>query len=161
MDDILEILVRDARRTPEDIARMTGRRVEEVRKAIRRYERNGTIVGYKTLVDPEMVAEEGPRVRALIEVSVSPQKALGFDRTAERIYNFPEVVSCYLVSGTYDLLVVVEGPDIRTVARFIAEKLSPLESVRSTATHFLLKRYKEDGHILKRVRGRTRQPISF
>ena len=95
------------------------------------------------------------------EVSITPQKEVGFDHIAERIYSFPEVTSCYLVSGTYDLLVVVEGDNIQTVANFVASKLSPLENVRGTTTHFLLKKYKEDGHILKRVKEQKRLNISY
>jgi DNA-binding Lrp family transcriptional regulator len=100
-------------------------------------------------------------VRALIEVSITPQKDVGFDRIAERIYNFPEVKSCYLVSGGYDLLVVVEGASILTVADFVAAKLSSMENVRQTATHFLLRKYKEEGQILKQPKSEKRQNISY
>jgi DNA-binding Lrp family transcriptional regulator len=100
-------------------------------------------------------------VRALIEVSVTPQKDVGFDHVAERIYSFPEVTSCYLVSGTYDLLLVVEGESIHTVSDFVASKLSPMENVRGTTTHFLLKKYKEDGQILKKKDQRGRLNISY
>ena len=100
-------------------------------------------------------------MRALIEVSVTPQKDVGFDSIAERIYSFPEVTSCYLVSGTYDLLLVVEGNNIQTVANFVASKLSPLDNVRGTATHFLLKKYKEDGQVLKKKTEGKRLAISY
>jgi len=100
-------------------------------------------------------------VRALIEVNIVPQKDLGFDRIAERIYSFPEVTSCTLVSGTYDLLLVVEGKDLHTVSSFVAEKLSPMENVRGTVTHFLLKKYKEDGVVLKRREKNKRIAISY
>ncbi|VAW12812.1 hypothetical protein MNBD_BACTEROID05-274 [hydrothermal vent metagenome] len=100
-------------------------------------------------------------VRALIEVSITPQKNLGFDNVAERIYNFPEVTSCSLVSGAYDLLLVVEGESIQTVSNFIASKLSSMEHVRSTSTHFLLKKYKEDGQILKKKVKGKRLNISY
>ncbi len=161
MDEILEILVKDARITPEEIARMTGRDLSGVKKDIRRYETDGTIVRYKAVVDPERVREGQPLVRALIEVSVTPQKGMGFDHIAERIYSFPEVVSCYLVSGSFDLLVIVEGENLQTVSDFIASKLAPLEHVRSTTTHFLLKKYKEDGHIFKKSKNRKRLAISY
>jgi DNA-binding Lrp family transcriptional regulator len=100
-------------------------------------------------------------VRALIEVNITPQKDLGFDKIAERIYSFAEVTSCYLVSGTYDLLLIVEGRDLQTVAGFVAQKLAPLENVRGTTTHFLLKKYKEDGVILKHKEENKRIAISY
>jgi DNA-binding Lrp family transcriptional regulator len=161
MDQILEILSNDARVPAEDIAKMTGKSVASVKKAIRKYERDGTIVKYKTIIDQEMIKHPNSLIRALIEVSVSPQKNVGFENIAERIYRFPEVTSCFLVSGTYDLLVVVEGDNIQTVSSFISSKLSPMEHVRSTATHFLLKKYKEDGHILKKKAKKKRLNISY
>ena len=94
-------------------------------------------------------------------MSITPQKDVGFDYIAERIYSFPEVVSCYLLSGTYDLLIVVEGENIQTVANFVASKLSPMENVRGTTTHFMLKKYKEDGQILKKANQRKRLNISY
>lgn len=100
-------------------------------------------------------------VRALIEVAITPQKDVGFDNIARRIYEFPEVKSCYLVSGGYDLLVVVEGLNIQTVADFVAAKLSSMPNVRQTATHFLLKKYKEEGVIFKQNKIEKRQNISY
>ena len=150
MDEILEILSEDARISIEEIAKLTGKSSASVKKAISQYEKNGAIVKYKTVINHDLVRESNSFVRALIEVSVSPQKGVGFDHIAERIYNFPEVNSCYLVSGAYDLLLVVEGENIQTVSNFIASKLSPMEHVRSTSTHFLLQKYKEDGQILKK-----------
>ena len=100
-------------------------------------------------------------VRALIEVSITPQKDVGFDNIAERIYSYPQVKSCYLVSGGYDLLVVVEGDSIHTVADFVAAKLSSMANVRQTATHFLLRKYKEEGQILKQPKNEHRQNISY
>ena len=100
-------------------------------------------------------------VRALIEVSITPQKDVGFDKIAQRIYEFPEVKSCYLVSGGYDLLVVVEGNNIQMVADFVAAKLSSMSNVRQTATHFLLKKYKEEGQIFKQAKYEKRQNISY
>lgn len=149
MDEILEILSQDARITSAEIAKMLGKPEEEIKKKIKGYEKDGTIVKYKTVINPDMIKEKEGSVRALIEVSVQPQKDKGFDELAERIYKFPEVTSCSLLSGTYDLLVVVEGDNILTVSNFVASKLSSLANVRSTATHFLLKKYKEDGYILK------------
>ena len=108
-----------------------------------------------------MVRSADSKLRALIEVNVVPEKNLGFEHIAERIYSFPEVSSCYLLSGTYDFLVVVEGKDMHDVSNFIAEKLSPMENVRGTVTHFLLKKYKENGDILKRQEKDKRITISY
>jgi len=161
MDEILEILSKDARISPAEIAKLTGKSAAAVKKAIEKYEKNGTILKYKAVLNHDMVKESGSFVRALIEVSVTPQKNVGFDHVAERIYSFPEVVSCYLLSGAYDLLLVVEGENIHTVANFVASKLSPMENVRGTTTHFLLKKYKEDGQVLKKQAGTKRLNISY
>lgn len=161
MNEILEILSHSARITPEEIAKLTGQSVTAVKNAIKKYEKEGVIVQYKTVINKELLEDTHPLVRALIEVSITPQKDVGFDYIAERIYSFPEVKSCYLVSGTYDLLVEVEGENIQTVSNFIASKLSPMSNVRGTATHFLLKKYKEDGHILKKGKEKQRLNISY
>ena len=161
MDEILEILTNDARITPEEIAKLTGKGVPAIKNAIKKYEKDGVIVKYKTVINRDLINEANSFVRALIEVSITPQKDVGFDYLAERIYSFPEVVSCYLVSGTYDLFIVVEGENIQTVANFVALKLSPMENVRGTTTHFLLKKYKEDRHILKKANQRKRLNISY
>jgi len=161
MDDILEILSQDARRSPSEIAKLTGKSVAAVKKAVGKYEKNGTIIKYKAVVNHDMIRETSTIVRALIEVSITPQKNVGFDNVAERIYSFPEVVSCYLVSGAYDLLVVVQGENLQTVSNFIAAKLSSMENVRSTTTHFLLKKYKEDGHVFKKSKSNKRLSISY
>jgi DNA-binding Lrp family transcriptional regulator len=149
MDEILEILEKDARLMPEEIAKMIGKSPSAVKTAIRKYEKDGVILKYKTIINKEFLKVEGTEVRALIEVKITPQKNVGFDHIAERIYQFPEVASCYLLSGGYDLLLVVEGKNINTIADFVASKLAPMENVRGTVTHFLLKKYKEDGDILK------------
>ena len=161
MDEILEILSGDARISAGEIAKLTGKSADSVEKSIKKYEKSGAIVKYKTVINHDLVRESNSFVRALIEVSVSPQKGVGFDYIAERIYNFPEVNSCYLVSGAYDLLLVVEGENIQTVSNFIASKLSPMEHVRSTSTHFLLQKYKEDGQILKKKDRGKRLNISY
>jgi len=161
MDEILEILTNDARKSPAEIAKLLGKPLAAVKKAIKQYEKNGTIVKYKTVINHDLAKKPQRIVRALIEVSITPQKDVGFDLLAERIYSFPEVISCYLVSGTYDLLVIVEGDDIQTVSNFIASKLSPMANVRSTATHFMLKKYKEDGHVLKKSKTTKRLNISY
>jgi DNA-binding Lrp family transcriptional regulator len=161
MEEILEILEKDARLTPEEIAKMLKKKSQEVRLAIKKYEKEGVILKYKAVINKDLVRDEDSGVRALIEVNIIPQKDAGFDKIAERIYSFPEVTSCYLISGTYDLLVIVEGKNIHTVSSFVAEKLSCLENVRGTSTHFLLKKYKEDGVILKHREENKRIAISY
>jgi len=161
MDEILEILVNDARVSPEEIAKMTKQPVAAVKRAIKKYEDDGTIVQYKAIVNSEMVENGHGMVRALIEVAIIPQKDVGFDHIAERIFSFSEVKSCYLVSGSYDLLLVVEGQTIQTVAEFVSSKLSSMENVRQTTTHFLLKKYKEDGKIFRKVSRPKRLNITY
>jgi DNA-binding Lrp family transcriptional regulator len=161
MNEILEILEKDARVSPEEIAKMLRMPVLKVRQAIKKFEKEGLILKYKAVINKELMHSEDTTVRALIEVNIVPQKDLGFDKVAERIYSFPEVTSCYLISGTYDLLVVVEGKNMRTVSSFVAEKLSCLENVRGTATHFLLKKYKEDGVVLRHKEENKRIAISY
>ncbi|MDD5120953.1 MAG: Lrp/AsnC family transcriptional regulator [Candidatus Omnitrophica bacterium] len=162
MDEILEILEKDGRASVEDIAKMIRKSPDTVKKTIKKYEKEGAILKYKAVINKDLIRDsESSEVRALIEVNIVPQKDLGFDKIAERIYSFPEVTSCYLISGTYDLLVVVEGKNLHTVSNFVAEKLSCLEHVRGTATHFLLKKYKEDGVILKHKQQNQRIAISY
>ncbi|MBL7070419.1 MAG: Lrp/AsnC family transcriptional regulator [Candidatus Omnitrophica bacterium] len=161
MDEILEILEKDARASVEDIAKMLKKKPQSIKQAIKKFEKEGVILKYKTVVNKELIRDTNSEVRALIEVNITPQKNVGFDKIAERIYSFPEVASCYLLSGTYDLLLIVEGKDLHTVAQFVAEKLAPLENVRGTATHFLLKKYKEDGVILKHKDEFKRIAISY
>jgi len=160
MEEILEILENNARVSLEDLQRLTGKNQKEINQTIKSYEKKGVIVKYKTVINKDKLkGEKG--VIALIEVKVSPQKDVGFDLVAERIYQFEEVKSCYLLSGTYDLLLVVEGEDIHTVAGFVAEKLAPLSSVKGTATHFMLKKYKEDGVVLVKKEKNRRLPIAY
>ncbi len=161
MDEILQILESDARITPEEIAKLTGQTVAAVKKAINSYEKGGIIAKYKTVINRSLLENANPFVLALIEVGILPQKDVGFDHIAERIYQFPEVKTCYLMSGTYDLLVMIEGATIQTVADFVASKLSPMPNVRSTTTHFLLKKYKEDGHIFKKKDRSRRLNIGY
>lgn len=160
MDDILEILQENARISLDDLAKLTGRSKKEVEKAIKAYEKKGVIIKYKTVINRGKVKDER-RVIALIEVQVVPQKDVGFDVVAERVYRFPEVKSCYLISGTYDLLLVVEGKDIQTVANFVSEKLAPLNSVKGTVTHFMLKKYKEDGVVFVKKDKSSRLAITY
>jgi DNA-binding Lrp family transcriptional regulator len=161
MREILEILEKDARTTPEEIAKMLKKSVSVVKNAIKKYEKEGVIIKYKTIINREMLKDDIQKVRALIEVRMAPQRGHGFDHVAERIYRFPEVKSCYLLSGSYDLLLVVEGKDIQEVSSFVSERLATIDNINSTVTHFILKKYKADGDILKRVERNNRVAISF
>ena len=144
-NDILHILERDARATPAQIAAMTGRDEADVRHNIAAYEAEGVIRRYRARVDWEKAGD--PRVFAFIDVAVAPERGTGYDRIAERIYRYPEVHSVYLVSGGQDLRVVVEGKTMQEIGNFVAEKVATVEGVRGTATHFLLKKYKDDGDL--------------
>ena len=143
--DILAILQEDGRYTPAKIAVMLDKSEEEVASAIAALEARGVIVKYTAIVNDERLSDD--IVQARIEVKVSPQKTSGFDAIAEEIYRFDEVKSCYLMSGGYDLAVFIEGKNLREVARFVSERLSTLDEVQSTATHFILKKYKIEGTI--------------
>jgi DNA-binding Lrp family transcriptional regulator len=158
MEEVLKILEGDSRLTPEEIAAMTGMSVEEVKAIISECERKGIIRAYKTVIDWDKVREEP--VMAFIDVKVSPERGVGFDDVAERIYRFPEVRSVYLVSGMHDLRVQVIGKSIKEVAFFVAEKLATIDRVQSTNTHFLLKRYKEDGIIFEVPEGDKRLAVT-
>ncbi|HEY55206.1 MAG TPA: Lrp/AsnC family transcriptional regulator [Dehalococcoidia bacterium] len=157
LKDILKILENDARTTAKQIASMTGKSADEVTKLIKKAEKEQTIIKYKTIVNWEKVGDE--QVGALIEVRIAPQRDVGFDAIAERIYRFPQARSVYLLSGTYDLLVLVAGKTMHEVAGFVSQKLAPIEGVQGTVTHFMLKRYKEDGEILGGEEGTKRQPV--
>lgn len=148
MTDILRLLQQDARYTPDQIATMLDRPLEEVEKEIEQLEKDKVILGYRAVVNPEKLKQRRESVSAVIEVKVSPERGVGFDAIAERLYRFPEVQSLYLMSGGYDFLVVIEGESLQAIAIFVMEKLSTLDHVNSTATRFLLKRYKENGVIL-------------
>ena len=145
MREILKVLEQDARATPRQIAAQTGIPEETVAARIAEWEASGVIRRYKTVIDWERFGDE--RVFAFIDVSVTPARGVGFDDVAERIYRYPEVHSVYLVSGTQDLRCVVEGRTMREIADFVAQKLSTIDRVNSTSTHFLLKKYKDDGDI--------------
>jgi len=160
MDDILEILEGNARTPFEDLAKLTKRKLKDIKRIVKQYEKKGVIIKYRTMINKEKLHSERPVV-ALIEVKVTPQKDVGFDQIAERIYRFPEVKSCYLISGTYDLLLTVEGKDIHTVASFVAEKLAPLSSIKGTVSHFMLKKYKEDGVVLVKKERSSRLAITY
>jgi DNA-binding Lrp family transcriptional regulator len=145
-EDILAILSMDGKVSHEDIAKQLNITVSTVTKYISKFEKDKIILRYRAHINWERIKEH--EVRALIEVKVIPERGVGFDAIAESIYRFPEVTALYLISGGYDLLVQVEGPNLREVAFFVSEKLATLKNVQSTATHFLLKKFKEDGDIL-------------
>ena len=157
MEEILEILEKNSRYTDEQIAVMTGKTVEEVRDAIRDYEEKSIIAGYTTLINWENTGSE--TVTALIEIKITPQRGEGFDKVAERIYKFPQVKACYLMSGGFDLTVIVEGKTMKEVALFVSEKLAVQEYVLSTGTHFVLKKYKDHGTIFKEKKVEDREAI--
>jgi DNA-binding Lrp family transcriptional regulator len=143
MDALLQLLKEKGRATAAELARFTGRTEKEIESALKKYEADRVILGYRAILDPDKMGNGG--VRAVIEVRITPERDGGFDRIAARVARYPEVVSCQLMSGGYDLLITVEGPDLKQVATFVAEKLSTLQGVVSTATHFQLKTYKEAG----------------
>ena len=152
MKEIFEILEQNARATSEQISTMVDKPVSEVEKIIRQAEKDGSILKYKTIINWPRLGEGD--IWALIEVRITPQRDVGFDAIAERIYQFPEVYSAYLVSGTYDLAILVKGKNMQEISSFVTEKLAPLERVQNTVTHFLLKRYKENGetfHLPKEI----------
>ena len=136
---------------------MTGIPGDEVAKFIKQAEEDRTILKYKTIINWDKVENE--RVWALIEVKIAPQRDVGFDSIAERIYRFAEARTVYLISGTYDLLVLVMGKTIHEIADFVSQKLAPIEGVQGTITHFMLKRYKEDGEIVEGGEEVKRQPV--
>ena len=147
MDKILKLLEDDATLTPEQLSVMLGKEVGDIKNMIEAYERDGVLLGYKALIDWDKTDRE--YVSALIEVKIQPQRDLGFDKVAEKIYNYPEVTSLLLMSGGFDLAVMIEGKTMREVAYFVAQKLAPIEFITSTATHFVLKKYKDKGVIYK------------
>ena len=156
-EQILEMLYNNSKLSAEEMAVMLGYSAEEIREEISAMEKEGIICGYTTMINWDKVENE--KVTAFIEVKVAPQRGLGFDKIAERIYRFDEVESVSLMSGAYDLSVTIEGRTMKDVAIFVHEKLAPLESVLSTATHFVLRKYKEHGVVLvdeKKTSGRMK-----
>ena len=141
MEKLLELLEQDCTMSVDQIAAAAGIPVEEAKAAIKKYEQDNVILGYKAIVDWDRAKRES--VTALIEVKVVPQSIVGFDRIAQRIYQYDEVESMYLMSGAFDLTVIISGRTLREVAQFVGERLAPIEGVTGTATHFILKKYKE------------------
>ncbi len=148
MDLLLKLLRENASLKPADLARMLDMAEADVIGKIKGYESDQVILGYRTILNEDRLGLQ--TVRALIEVKITPERGGGFDRLAERIAKYDEVLSCYLMSGGYDLLVVVEGENLREVASFVSEKLATIQGVISTATHFMLKPYKEQGVLMVR-----------
>jgi DNA-binding Lrp family transcriptional regulator len=146
--DILAILEEDSRTSPKKIAVMLGTDEETVKKIIKGMEEKGIIVKYTTIINSDSVEDD--TVEALIEVKVTPQRGAGFDAIAQEICEHPEVKNLYLMSGAYDLAVIVEGKSLKSVSRFVSESISTYESVLSTATHFILKKYKVEGAEIKK-----------
>lgn len=145
MDPLLELLQKEARLTPRELAERVNLSPAEVEASVAAWEADGTILGYQSVLDPEKSEKGG--VLALIEVKITPRVEGGFDRIAERIAKFDQVRHCWLMSGGFDLAVMVQGKDLREVARFVAENLSVIDGVISTATHFHLRTYKQAGFL--------------
>ena len=156
-EELLSIVEKNSRIDFSELAVLLGVTEEAVLDEISKLEKEGIICGYHTLINWEKTSIE--KVTALIEVKVTPQRGRGFDNMAERIYNYPEVKAVYLISGGYDLLVILEEKTLKEIANFVSDKLSTLDSVLSTATHFILKKYKDHGTILARKYEDTREKI--
>ncbi len=158
MDEILKLLQGNALETHEDIAKQLNLSAAEVARRIAGYEQAGVIRGYQAVLDEDKLDLD--TVTAVIEVKVTPQREGGFNRIAERISKFPEVRSAYLMSGAYDILLFVEGRNLREVASFVSERLSPLDGVLSTSTHFMLKTYKRLGVLMHQETSDERLSVS-
>jgi DNA-binding Lrp family transcriptional regulator len=158
MDALLELLHQNATIPRGDLAKMLNLSIEEVESRIDGYERDRVILGYQAVVDPEKI--DADAVTAFIEVSITPERGGGFDRLAQRIARFDEVKSCWLMSGGYDLAILVEGDNLREIARFVSERLSTVEGVVSTATRFRLKTYKQNGMLLSQPESGERLSVT-
>ncbi len=160
MDEILNLLQENARLAEKDIAAMTGKTVEEVNSIIKKLEKDGIILKYTAVINPEKIPSKKDLVRAEIEIQVTPEREHGFDAIADRIFRFPEVKSLYLMSGGYDLKVTIEGTSIQEVSFFVARKLSTIDGVKSTKTTFMLKKYKENDIVYADDKTDRRQGVS-
>ncbi len=156
---ILKYIEKNSKVNLGELAIMLGTDEVTVANEIAEMEKEKIICGYHTLIDWDKAGAES--VTALIEVRVTPQRNQGFDRIAERIYNYPEVNAVYLISGSYDLLVTLEGKTLKEVSQFVSDKLSPVESVLSTATHFILKKYKDHGTVMVTKSKSERMPVTL
>lgn len=158
-EELLRLIQNNSRIELKDLATMLGTEEATVANMLQDLEQEGTICGYYTLINWDNTDEE--KVDALIEVNVNTQRDMGFDAIAERIYKFDEVKFCYLISGRYDFLILLEGKTMRQVANFVSSKLSPVEFVSGTATHFIMKRYKDYGAVLGKPKKDERERMSF
>ena len=158
MDPLLKLLEEHALRSPDELGKMLDLAPAEVGRRIKQYEDDKIILGYKAVINDDKIDTD--HVKAVIEVRIQPEREGGFDRIAKRIARFDEVTSLFLMSGGYDLLIFVEGRSLREVAQFVAEKLSTMEGVTSTATHFMLKTYKEQGVLMDGAEEYERLKIS-
>ena len=158
MDQLLKLLRENAALTPAQLSKMLNLPEAEVAVKIKAYEKDNVILGYRTVLNEERLGVD--LVRAVIEVKITPERGGGFDRLAERIARYAEVNSCYLMSGGYDLLVIVEGNSLREVATFVSEKLATIQGVLSTATHFMLKPYKEQHMLMAREQNEERLAVA-
>ncbi len=156
---ILKILEEDCRTSTEQLSVMTGIEEQEVEKTIKELEDEGTLLGYNAMINWDKTSST--HVTAVIELKVTPQRGEGFDKVAERIYKYPQVKALYLMSGGFDLCVIIEGKSMKNVALFVAETLAPMEAVISTATHFVLKKYKDHGVIFENKERDDRQVITL
>jgi len=157
-EELLAIIEKNSKIALKDLAVMLNKPEIDVANEIADMEKEGVICGYHTLIDWEKTSIE--KVTALIEVRVTPQRGQGFDKMAEHIYNYPEVRAVYLISGGYDLLIIIEEKSLREIANFVSDKLSTLDNVLSTATHFILKKYKDHGTIMTKKREDEREIIT-
>lgn len=157
-EKILNMLEKNSRIDIKDMAVMLGISEPEVANEIADMEKEHIICGYNTIIDWDKTSEE--KVTALIEVKVTPQRGLGFDSIAERIYQYDEITSVYLMSGGFDFTVIIEGKTMKSVAQFVANKLAPLDSVLNTSTHFVLKKYKDYGKVLGELEKDERMPVT-
>ena len=157
-EQILKTIEKNSRISIKELAVLLGKEEIDVSNEVAAMEAEGIICGYHTLINWEQTSLE--KVNALIEVRVTPQRGQGFDNIAERIYNYPEVDAVYLISGGYDLLVSLEGKSLKAISSFVSDKLSTLDSVLSTATHFVLKKYKDHGTILSKKEEDEREKIT-
>ena len=157
-EKLLSVIEKNSRIDTKELAVIMGVEEIDIVNELAAMENEGIICGYHTLIDWEKTSIE--KVTALIEVRVTPQRGQGFDNIAERIYKYPEVTSVYLISGGFDLLVTLEGKSLKEISRFVSEKLSALDTVLSTATHFILKKYKDHGTILEKKYEDTREKVT-
>ena len=156
MSELLSILQETGNPSTESLAKILDRSIDDVEKELQKLREDGSLLGWVPLIHPSKT--EGGEVKSVIEVKISPEREGGFDRLANRISKFEEVEACHLMSGAYDLLVIVKGKNLHSVATFVSERLATIEGVLSTATHFLLRSYKEHGHLLSKEGDNSEKP---